>query len=63
MTDETLPHVITESVPEDWSPAVQICNLRKEFDDGQKVAVRSLSMDMYEGQITALLGHNGTHLS
>ena len=26
---------------------------------GQKLAVDELSLNMYEGQITALLGHNG----
>ena len=59
-SDETVPSVITEAVPSDWSPSVQIEDLRKEFDDGKKVAVRALSMNMYQGQITALLGHNGT---
>jgi hypothetical protein len=40
---------------------VVIKNLRKEFHtpDGVKVAVKDLSMSMYEGQIFALLGHNG----
>jgi ABC-type multidrug transport system fused ATPase/permease subunit len=35
--------------------------LRKEFDtpDGIKVAVAGVDMTMYEGQIFALLGHNG----
>jgi len=40
---------------------LSIQNLRKEFDTatGLKVAVEDLSLNMYEGQITALLGHNG----
>lgn len=32
-------------------------NLRKEF--GPRVAVSGSNLEMYEGQITALLGHNG----
>lgn len=44
--------------------AIEIRNLRKEFpptDRGGaiKVAVQKLSMNMYEGQVFALLGHNG----
>jgi len=33
----------------------------QEFGSGvsKKVAVRDISLNMYEGQITALLGHNG----
>ena len=27
--------------------------------ENRKVAVAGMSLDMYEGQITALLGHNG----
>ena len=27
--------------------------------DSKKVAVSGMSLDMYEGEITALLGHNG----
>uniref|UniRef100_K3WG92 ABC transporter domain-containing protein n=1 Tax=Globisporangium ultimum (strain ATCC 200006 / CBS 805.95 / DAOM BR144) TaxID=431595 RepID=K3WG92_GLOUD len=41
--------------------AVVIENLRKEFDvpGGKKLAVKGLSLKLYEGQITCLLGHNG----
>ena len=41
---------------------VDIRNLYKEFDTpmgGKKVAVDSLNITMFSGQITALLGHNG----
>ncbi|KAJ8317951.1 hypothetical protein KUTeg_003042 [Tegillarca granosa] len=40
---------------------IQIRNLGKVFGrkDSKKVAVAGMSLDMYEGQITALLGHNG----
>ena len=37
---------------------IQIRNLRKVYSN-KKVAVRNLSVNMYEGQITVLLGHNG----
>jgi hypothetical protein len=41
---------------------VSITKLRKDFrsPDGAKIkAVDGLSLDMYDGQVTALLGHNG----
>ncbi|OQR99789.1 ATP-binding Cassette (ABC) Superfamily [Achlya hypogyna] len=38
--------------------ALVVRGLRKEFGTG-KVAVDSLDLTMYEGQITCLLGHNG----
>lgn len=36
---------------------IEIKNLHKKF--GKQAAVNGLSIDIYEGQITALLGHNG----
>lgn len=43
------------------SSGVQTINLSKVYDtpDGPKVAVSSLSVEFCEGDITALLGHNG----
>jgi ATP-binding cassette, subfamily A (ABC1), member 3 len=38
--------------------SIEIHNLRKVF--GDKAAVDGLNLSMYNGQITALLGHNGT---
>jgi len=48
-------------IQETENRCVTITNLRKTFDtpDGLKVAVKSLNMNMYEGQIFVLLGHNG----
>lgn len=39
-------------------PAVHIRNLRKVYAGG-KVAVESLTLELFEDHITALLGHNG----
>ncbi len=36
----------------------QFALIRKK-KGGRKVAVKNLSLNMYKGQITALLGHNG----
>ncbi|PVD25013.1 hypothetical protein C0Q70_15510 [Pomacea canaliculata] len=47
-----------EQEPSFLRPGIQICNLTKKFGKG-KVAVNSLKLNMYEGQITVLLGHNG----
>jgi ATP-binding cassette, subfamily A (ABC1), member 3 len=40
--------------------SIEIHNLRKVF--GDKTAVDDLSLSIYRGQITALLGHNGKHV-
>jgi len=47
-----------EPEPQEMKVGVEIRNLRKVFS-GNKVAVDDLSVKMYEGQITALLGQNG----
>jgi ATP-binding cassette, subfamily A (ABC1), member 3 len=41
--------------------SIEIRSLRKDF--GEKVAVDGLDLSMYNGQITALLGHNGGRAS
>lgn len=46
-----------ETEPADKHVGVQVRNLEKYF--GQKIAVRDLSMNMYQDEITVLLGHNG----
>ncbi|RZC40676.1 ATP-binding cassette sub-family A member 3-like, partial [Asbolus verrucosus] len=46
-----------EKDPENLTAGIQIRNLRKVF--GNKAAVRNLSLNMYNDQITVLLGHNG----
>lgn len=46
-----------EKDPENLRPGIQIRNLKKVYKS--KVAVRNLSLNMYEDQITVLLGHNG----
>lgn len=47
-----------EEEPQSCGAGVQIRNLRKVYGDG-KVAVDGLNLNLYEGQITVLLGHNG----
>lgn len=42
----------------DEGKSIEIHDLRKTF--GEKSAVDGLNLSMYSGQITALLGHNGT---
>lgn len=51
--------VITEPEPENLNIGVKIENLCKIYKQTQKLAVDHLCLNMYEGQITALLGHNG----
>lgn len=38
---------------------LRIESLRKTFNRGKVVAVDNVDLDIYEGNITALLGHNG----
>ncbi|KAK3796087.1 hypothetical protein RRG08_044081 [Elysia crispata] len=46
-----------EKDPTGLNAGIKIAQLRKVF--GKKVAVAGTSLKMYDGQITALLGHNG----
>lgn len=46
-----------EADPTGLSVGIRLSSLRKEF--GTKIAVHGTNLRMYEGQITALLGHNG----
>uniref|UniRef100_A0AAR5Q068 ABC transporter domain-containing protein n=1 Tax=Dendroctonus ponderosae TaxID=77166 RepID=A0AAR5Q068_DENPD len=46
-----------ETDPQNLSAGIKIRKLRKVF--GTKAAVRNLSLNMYQDQITVLLGHNG----
>ncbi|XP_078609223.1 phospholipid-transporting ATPase ABCA3-like isoform X2 [Branchiostoma floridae x Branchiostoma japonicum] len=52
------PH---EPEPQGLTLGISIRNLGKVFkgSTGRKVAVDGLSLNMYQGQITSLLGHNG----
>lgn len=56
---ETVTDNLTRQVEE--NSCVDIVDLYKEFKtpNGKKVAVDGLSLTMFSGQITALLGHNG----
>ncbi|XP_065093711.1 phospholipid-transporting ATPase ABCA1-like [Ochlerotatus camptorhynchus] len=47
-----------EEEPQTSGAGVQIRNLRKVYG-ADKVAVGGLNLNLYEGQITVLLGHNG----
>lgn len=51
------PDRFEPEVETDKKTGVHLINLRKKF--GSRVAVDNLSMKMYEGHITVLLGHNG----
>ncbi|XP_040297886.1 ATP-binding cassette sub-family A member 3 [Bufo bufo] len=50
-----------EEEPADLIPGIRIKHLTKAFpvNGKRRVAVQDLSLNMYEGQITVLLGHNG----
>ena len=52
---EPVPETVRRQAEEGKS--IEIRNLRKTFDDN--IAVDGLSLSMYSGSITALLGHNG----
>nr|XP_006979007.1 phospholipid-transporting ATPase ABCA3 [Peromyscus maniculatus bairdii]XP_015853164.1 phospholipid-transporting ATPase ABCA3 [Peromyscus maniculatus bairdii] len=50
-----------EAEPEDLVAGIKIKHLSKVFQVGNKdkVGIRDLNLNLYEGQITVLLGHNG----
>ncbi|XP_017444478.1 ATP-binding cassette, sub-family A (ABC1), member 15 isoform X1 [Rattus norvegicus] len=50
-----------EVEPTDLTAGIQIKHLHKVFQENNitKVAINDLSLNVYEGQITVLLGHNG----
>ncbi|XP_034369378.1 phospholipid-transporting ATPase ABCA3-like isoform X1 [Arvicanthis niloticus] len=50
-----------EAEPTDLTAGIQIKHLHKVFQENNttKVAIKDLSLNFYEGQITVLLGHNG----
>ncbi|XP_065650437.1 ATP-binding cassette sub-family A member 2 isoform X3 [Hydra vulgaris] len=48
-----------EKEPTDLPIGIHIKNLVKVYLRGNKCAVDNLNLKMYEGQVTALLGHNG----
>ncbi|XP_068921390.1 phospholipid-transporting ATPase ABCA3-like [Petaurus breviceps papuanus] len=58
-TSQRSPYIQDE--PTNLVAGVRICNLTKVFKkrDTIKQAIKNLTMNMYEGQITVLLGHNG----
>ena len=48
-----------ETEPKGMQKGIQIKGLSKTFDGGDTYAVKTLNLNTYSGQITALLGHNG----
>ncbi|CAI9718098.1 ATP-binding cassette sub-family A member 2-like isoform X2 [Octopus vulgaris] len=48
-----------EPEPKHLPLGVCIDNLTKVYKTGKKVAVKNLTLNLYEGQITSFLGHNG----
>jgi len=48
-----------EAEPRHLTLGVSIDHLTKVYKTGRKLAVRDLSLNLYEGQITSFLGHNG----
>lgn len=58
INDEDDSYERYESPPRDANVGLKINELRKVFNNGV-VAVDRVNLDIYEGEITALLGHNG----
>ncbi|XP_057564820.1 phospholipid-transporting ATPase ABCA7 isoform X4 [Hippopotamus amphibius kiboko] len=53
------PKVLVEDAPPGLIPGVSIRGLEKRFPGKPQPALRGLSLDFYQGHITAFLGHNG----
>uniref|UniRef100_A0A8C0ZP46 ABC transporter domain-containing protein n=1 Tax=Castor canadensis TaxID=51338 RepID=A0A8C0ZP46_CASCN len=60
-TEKTLKSKFIQEEPTDLIRGIEIQHLYKVFYRGRSklIAVRDLSMNMYRGQITVFLGHNG----
>ncbi|XP_077992842.1 ATP-binding cassette sub-family A member 2-like [Glandiceps talaboti] len=56
---ESNDHVSVESTQDDISIGMCIKDLVKLYRNGEVLAVNNLNLDLYEDQITVLLGHNG----
>lgn len=56
-SDPNFCHENFEEEPLDQKVGIQVLNLCKQF--GTKLAVNKLNLNMFESQITVLLGHNG----
>nr|XP_012645592.1 ATP-binding cassette sub-family A member 3-like isoform X2 [Microcebus murinus] len=58
---ETTQSKYFEAEPTDLEIGIQIQHLHKVFQDrgATKIALKDLSLNLYKGQITVLLGHNG----
>ncbi|XP_017060748.1 retinal-specific phospholipid-transporting ATPase ABCA4 isoform X2 [Drosophila ficusphila] len=55
-SDDRYRSLTTEKVPIGKIPIVEVRNLNKQFKN--RVVVKDLTFNMYENEITALLGHN-----
>ncbi|XP_076977505.1 phospholipid-transporting ATPase ABCA7 [Tamandua tetradactyla] len=53
------PEVLVEQAPPGLNPGVSLRGLEKQFPGSSQPALRGLSLDLYQGHITAFLGHNG----
>ncbi|XP_011928212.1 PREDICTED: ATP-binding cassette sub-family A member 7 isoform X4 [Cercocebus atys] len=56
---EAVCPVLVEEAPPGLSPGVSVRGLEKHFAGSPQPALRGLSLDFYQGHITAFLGHNG----
>ncbi|XP_063286648.1 phospholipid-transporting ATPase ABCA3 [Pelobates fuscus] len=59
--EKVLKGEFLEEEPSDLAPGIRIKHLTKAYrvDGKRRLAVRDLTLNMYEGQIMVLLGHNG----
>ncbi|XP_037680076.1 phospholipid-transporting ATPase ABCA7 isoform X3 [Choloepus didactylus] len=53
------PEVLVEEAPPGLAPGVCVRGLEKHFPGSPQPALQGLSLDLYQGHITAILGHNG----
>ncbi|XP_072932012.1 phospholipid-transporting ATPase ABCA3-like [Epargyreus clarus] len=57
ITDDHVPNIIKEKDPTSHEVGVKMINLTKIY--GHNIAVDNLNLNIYDDQITVLLGHNG----
>ncbi|XP_077492875.1 phospholipid-transporting ATPase ABCA3-like isoform X2 [Amblyomma americanum] len=57
--EETSSDVVFEPPPQDARTTIALSHVTKKFRGSNKKAVDDLSLQIYDGQLTVLLGHNG----
>lgn len=63
MSNETIESSLSDQYENNSNTIiVQVESLNKYFSETNKIVINNISFNLYENQITSLLGHNGAGL-